>query len=198
MPRVARRRARIETALGPTMLGPTAWIAQVETACRGRGLQMTALRREVAGIFAEAVQPLGAYSIIQRLSATQNRSVAPPTVYRTLDFLVDNGFVVKIESRQAYVRCDHLGHDHDHHGLLFSCGKCGRAIEVDSAPVDAEVAALARRLAFKIERKVLEIDGVCARVPARAGGRAARAGLMSSGQGEVLSSTCRSACACAA
>ena len=68
---------------------------------------------------------------------------------------------MKIESRQAYVGCDHLGHDHDHHGLLFSCGRCGRAVEVDSAAVDGEVAALADRLAFKIERKVLEIDGLC-------------------------------------
>ncbi len=142
------------------MLG-AAWIAQVETVCAVRGLQMTALRRDVVTIFADAAQPLGAYSIIQRLSEAQHRSVAPPTVYRTLDFLVDNGFVVKIESRQAYVGCDHLGHDHDHHGLLFSCGRCGRAIEVDSAAVDTEVAALAERLAFKIERKVLEIDGLC-------------------------------------
>ena len=68
----------------------TTWIAQVETACQGRGLQMTALRREIVGIFAGADQPLGAYAIIQKLSEAQNRIVAPPTVYRTLDFLVDN------------------------------------------------------------------------------------------------------------
>jgi len=137
------------------------WIAQVETACQGRGLQMTTLRREIVGILAGADQPLGAYTIIQKLSEVQNRIVAPPTVYRTLDFLVDNGFVVKIESRQAYVACDHLGHDHDHHGIVFSCTRCGRTTEVDSRPIDREVAALADRLAFKIERKVLEIDGVC-------------------------------------
>jgi len=142
------------------MLG-TAWIAQVETACQGRGLQMTALRREVLSIFAEADQPLGAYAIIQKLSEAQNRIVAPPTVYRTLDFLVENGFVVKIESRQAYVACDHLGHDHDHHGILFSCARCGRAIEVESAEVDHAVGAIAERLHFKVERKVFEVAGLC-------------------------------------
>ena len=138
------------------------WIAQVETACQGRGLQMTALRREIVGIFAGADQPLGAYAIIQRLSEVQNRIVAPPTVYRTLDFLVDNGFVVKIESRQAYVACDHLDHGHDHHGIVFSCTKCGRTVEVDSGAIDHEIAAVAERLGFVVERKVLEVDGLCA------------------------------------
>ena len=138
------------------------WITQVETACQGRGLQMTALRREVVGIFARAGQPLGAYTIIQKLAEVQKRIVAPPTVYRTLDFLVDNGFVVKIESRQVYAPCDHIDHAHDHHGIVFSCTKCGSAIEVDSAAIDGEVAALAERLRFKVERKVQEVDGVCA------------------------------------
>jgi Fur family zinc uptake transcriptional regulator len=122
---------------------------------------MTALRREIVGIFAEADQPLGAYAIIQKLSEAQNRIVAPPTVYRTLDFLVDNGFVVKIESRQAYVACDHVGHDHDHHGIVLSCGKCGRAVEIDNNAIDREIFAIAERLGFKIERKVFEVAGLC-------------------------------------
>jgi Fur family zinc uptake transcriptional regulator len=143
------------------MLG-AAWISQVEAACRGRGLQMTALRRDVLGIFAEAGQPLGAYAIIQKLSEAQHRIVAPPTVYRTLDFLVDNGFVVKIESRQAFVACDHLDHGHDHHGIVFSCGKCGNTVEVESLAIDAEVSRVAERLGFRSERKVIEVDGLCA------------------------------------
>ncbi len=138
----------------------TAWTDQVEAACLGRGLQMTALRREIVGILARADQPLGAYTIIQKLSAAQNRIVAPPTVYRTLDFLVENGFVVKIESRQAYVACDHIGHDH--HGVVFSCLTCGRAIEVDSPSVDKDLQAMADTLDFTIERKVLEVAGTCA------------------------------------
>ena len=138
----------------------SAWTDQVEAACLGRGLQMTALRREIVGILAQADQPLGAYTIIQKLSEAQNRIVAPPTVYRTLDFLVDNGFVVKIESRQAYVACDHIGHDH--HGVVFSCLKCGRATEVDSPTIDKDLQSIAETLGFTIERKVLEVAGTCA------------------------------------
>lgn len=137
------------------------WVEHVETSCRERGLQMTALRREIVGIFAQAAQPLGAYAIIQKLSDAQKRPVAPPTVYRTLDFLVENGFVVKIESRQTFVACGHHHHEHNGHGLLFSCARCGRASEVESAAVEREVEAIAGRLAFIVERKVLEIEGVC-------------------------------------
>ncbi len=138
----------------------SAWTDQVEAACLGRGLQMTALRREIVGILARADQPLGAYAIIQKLAEAQNRIVAPPTVYRTLDFLVENGFVVKIESRQAYVACDHVGHDH--HGVVFSCLKCGRAIEIDSPMVDKDCQSIAETLGFTIERKVIEVAGTCA------------------------------------
>ena len=45
---------------------------------------------------------------------------------------------------------------------MFSCTKCGQATEVEAAAVDHEIAALAERLRFKIERKVQEIDGICA------------------------------------
>ena len=138
------------------------WISQVEAACLKRGLQMTVLRRDIVGILAGSEQPLGAYPIIQKLSVMQARIVAPPTVYRTLDFLVENGFVVKIESRQAYIACDHVGHDHDHHGVLLSCVRCGRSVEVESAAVETEIAALAACQSFKVERKIFEIDGVCA------------------------------------
>ena len=145
------------------MPGP-AWIAQVETACAVRGLQVTPLRRQIAAILAEADQPLGAYAIIQKLAEVQQRIVAPPTVYRTLDFLVDNGFVLKIESRQAYVACDHVAHHdgHDHHGIVFSCLRCGRTSEVDSPALDEDLRTLSETLGFRIDRKVFEVAGTCA------------------------------------
>ncbi len=145
------------------MPGP-AWIAQVEAACAGRSLQITPLRRQVVTILAKADQPLGAYTIIQRLAEVQQRIIAPPTVYRTLEFLVENGFVLKIESRQAYVACDHVAHHegHDHHGVVFSCLHCGRTWEVESPALDGNLKTLSDTLGFSIGRKVLEVAGTCA------------------------------------
>ena len=101
---------------GPNVLR---WQGQVESACGRKGLHLTPLRQQVLAILAESSAPLGAYAIIDQLSRREGKPIAPPTVYRTLDFFRDHGFVYKIESRNAYAPCEHLGHAH--HGALLLC-----------------------------------------------------------------------------
>ena len=138
---------------------PARWRAQVESACAGEGLHLTPLRRQVLTILAESSGPLGAYAIIDQLSRLEGKAVAPPTVYRALEFFLDHGFVYKIESRNAYAPCAHLGHDH--HGILLICGRCGRTDEVESAGFDALLQATAAKAGFVTQRQVVEIEGLC-------------------------------------
>ena len=98
---------------------PATWASQVESACLRQGAQLTPLRRRVLDIFSDSAAPLGAYAILEELSRREGKQVAPPTVYRTLDFLLEHGFVHKIESLNAYAPCEHLGHAH--HGMLLIC-----------------------------------------------------------------------------
>ena len=84
------------------------WAERVEQACLRDGVQLTPLRRRVLDIFSGSVAPLGAYAILEELSRREGKHVAPPTVYRTLDFLLERGFVHKIESLNAYAPCEHL------------------------------------------------------------------------------------------
>ena len=135
------------------------WAAKVEQSCATRGLQLTPLRRQVLGIVAQAQAPLGAYAIIEALARAQHKPVAPPTVYRTLEFFLAHGFLHKIESRNAYAPCAHLGHDH--HGILLICGRCGRTDEVESAGFDALLQATAAQAGFLAQRQVVEIEGLC-------------------------------------
>lgn len=83
-------------------------LARAEALCRERGLQFTPLRREVLEAVAEAGKAQGAYDIAERLSAPGKR-VAPVSVYRALDFLMDQGLVHRIASRNAFIPCAH-GH----------------------------------------------------------------------------------------
>ena len=92
------------------------WQGEVERACSRQGLHLTPLRRRVLAILAESSAPLGAYAIIEQLSRREGKRIAPPTVYRTLEFFLDHGFLHKIESRNAYAPCEHLGHAH--HGRV--------------------------------------------------------------------------------
>jgi Fur family zinc uptake transcriptional regulator len=140
-------------------LNTARWRAQVESACAEKGLHLTPLRRQVLTILAEGPAPLGAYAIIDQLSRREGKPIAPPTVYRTLEFLLDHGFVYKIESRNAYAPCEHLGHAH--HGVLLLCDKCGRSDEIEDAGLDRLLQATAARAGFAPHRQMVELVGLC-------------------------------------
>ncbi|MFZ3325197.1 MAG: Fur family transcriptional regulator [Methylocella sp.] len=135
------------------------WAAQVESACAGSGLQLTRLRRQVLDIIAKAPAPLGAYAIIDAMSRAQDKQVAPPTVYRTLGLFLEQGFIHKIESRNAYGPCEHLGHRHQ--GILLICENCGRTDEVESASLGKLLKDTAARSGFSAQHQIVEVEGVC-------------------------------------
>jgi Fur family transcriptional regulator, zinc uptake regulator len=135
------------------------WASQVEQFCLAKNLQMTPLRRQVLAILAQAPAPLGAYAIIEELSREQHKAVAPPTVYRTLDFFLENGFLHKIESRNVYAPCEHLGHDH--HGILLICERCGRTDEIENPGFDKLLQETAAKAGFVTQRQVVEVEGLC-------------------------------------
>ena len=135
------------------------WQDQVDSACARQGLQLTALRRQVLTILGESAGPLGAYAIIDQLSRREGKPVAPPTVYRTLDFFLEHGFVYKIESRNAYAPCEHLGHAH--HGALLLCEKCGRSDEIEDVKLDRLLQEAAARAGFEPHRQMVELVGLC-------------------------------------
>jgi Fur family zinc uptake transcriptional regulator len=53
----------------------------------------------------DAGRALGAYDLIDRIAAKSGKRVAPITIYRALDFLVENDLVHRIESRNAFLAC---------------------------------------------------------------------------------------------
>ena len=112
-------------------------------------------------IFSDSAAPLGAYAILEELSRRDGKQIAPPTVYRTLDFFLDHGFVHKIESRNAYAPCEHLGHGH--HGMLLICEACGRSEEIEDAEAMDAIGSSAASAGFTIGRVVVEAQGLCRR-----------------------------------
>ena len=140
---------------------PATWAARVELACLRQGFQLTPLRRRVLDIFSDSAAPLGAYAILEELSRRESKQVAPPTVYRTLDFFLEHGFVHKIESLNTYAPCEHL--DHAHHGMLLICEACGRSEEIEDSEVMRAIGGSARIAGFVLRRVVTEAQGLCRR-----------------------------------
>src|SRR6201987_5226539 len=83
----------------------SAAIAHAEAQCTARAQRLTPMRRQVLETLLASHRPLGAYEIIERL--THKNRPAPITIYRALDFLRENGFVPRIETRNAFVACVH-------------------------------------------------------------------------------------------
>ena len=99
-------------------------MAAAERLCSERGLRFTPLRRRVLELVWSSHKPVGAYAL---LDALRNEALgsAPPTVYRALDFLIEQGFIHRIERMNAFVGCSHPGEAH--RGFFLICGACGNA-----------------------------------------------------------------------
>ncbi len=135
------------------------WADEVRAACAQRGLSLTPARAGVVAILAQTLAPMGAYAIIEALAKRENKPIAPPTVYRALDFLLEHGFLHRVESRNAFARCSHFGHDH--RCLLMTCETCGRSVEIEDGAVGAAVDRAARSAGFTPKTRVVEVSGLC-------------------------------------
>ena len=136
-------------------------LQQASTLCQQRQLRLTAIRREVLTAVWSSHRPVGAYTILEQLTTHRDRAPAPPTVYRALDFLPENGLIHRIASLNAFVGCSTPG---DHHsGQFFICQHCGVAAELSSPAVDAAIADAARQQHFAPHSQCVEIVGCCRR-----------------------------------
>jgi Fur family zinc uptake transcriptional regulator len=155
------------TALKPTFPAPghdhdrcTAdALNHAERVCEGRSQKFTPIRRQVLEALLSSHRPLGAYEVIDELAKHTTRP-APITVYRALDFLIENGLVHRIESRNAFLAC---AHDHDATAMVafLICERCGSVGEIPAASVAKSLNEAARTTGFAPKLSVVEITGTC-------------------------------------
>ncbi len=126
--------------------------------CASRGARLTELRRTVLEFVWQSHAPLGAYAILDMLSA-EGRRAMPPTVYRALDFLLQQKLIHRIASLNAYIGC--IDPRRPHNGQHLICRLCGTAAEVDEEAISGAIAASARDLRFSVERQTVEVTGIC-------------------------------------
>lgn len=138
-------------------------LAAAELRCRRATAALTPLRRRVLELVWQSHGPVRAYDLLDRLRA-ERRGAAPPTVYRALDFLLEQGLIHRIESLNAYVGCSDP--DRHHGGQFLICRGCGTVAELDDQGIARAVAERARALGFGVERQTIEVMGLCPRCAA--------------------------------
>ena len=139
---------------------PAERVALAMSLCNARGAQLTELRRKILVLLWDSGRPTGAYELIEALKQEEARPIAPPTVYRALEFLTSQGLVSKIESRNAYVACMHPERQGD--CVFFICSNCGAAAELEDSRVEKLLAEHAAVLGYRVARRVVEVEGICA------------------------------------
>lgn len=133
-------------------------LADADALCRRRGLRFTRIRRRVLELIWRSHRPAPAYELLQQLRR-EKHNAEPPTVYRALDFLMENSLAHKIESLNAYVGC---AHPHNRHGGQFLiCSDCRQVAELDDPALRKLIAATAARAGLEAARQTIEITGRC-------------------------------------
>jgi len=126
--------------------------------CEENQVRLTPIREKVLRLVWQSHNPLGAYDILPMLSK-DGKVAAPPTVYRALDFLVAQGLVHRIASKNAFVGCSLASTQHISQFLL--CRKCGVAIEIEAPAITEAIAHNADQYGFQIDNETIEISGLC-------------------------------------
>lgn len=135
------------------------WRKLAERRCAEKGARLTPARLAAYAEMLACGQPLSAYELIGLLEQRQERKIAPLTVYRHLDFLMQTGLVHRLQSTQTYLACEHPDHAHESQFLL--CSSCGRVDEVESQGLEALLSEIAEERGFRPDNAVVEVKGLC-------------------------------------
>lgn len=135
------------------------FVAEAERHCALQGCRLTALRREVLELVLQHAGVVKAYQILSDLQRQRGAAAAPPTVYRALDFLVEQGLLHRVEALNGFVVCDHFGCQHE--CLFLVCEDCGAVEELDAGPSLLALSASTAPLGFSVHRQNLVLTGTC-------------------------------------
>jgi len=127
--------------------------------CLEKKVRLTALREKVLELIWQSHKPLGAYALMDMLATESTRRVAPPTVYRALDFLMEQDLIHRINSLNAYIGCPEPHTQHQNQFLI--CSECGIASECIDGSLNAAITTASQAAGFSVSHHSVEITGLC-------------------------------------
>lgn len=134
-------------------------LERADRLCDARRVRLTPLRRKVLELVLESHRPAGAYDLLERLGDGARRA-APQTVYRALDFLIEQGLVHRLSSLNAFIGC--AGPDLAHAGQFLICGTCREVTEIVDPAAFRPLLAEAGSRGFAVTAVNIELSGLCA------------------------------------
>ena len=127
--------------------------------CSAKKARLTPLRESVLQLLWQSHQPLGAYQLQAQLAKLSGKAIAPPTVYRAIEFLLELGLIHRLASLNAYIGCPFPGSDHSN--LFMICTHCGSAAEVAHNSLNDLLQRASDKANFTLQDQTLELFGLC-------------------------------------
>ena len=134
-------------------------LKRAENACSKHGSRLTPIRKRVLELIWQSHKPIKAYDLLAQLS-TEGHIEKPPTVYRALQFLIDNHLIHRIESSNGYIGCEF---EHDEMDSKFLvCDRCHEVEELCEPRLNKTLSETSRKQGFIPNQTNVEIHGICA------------------------------------
>lgn len=125
-----------------------------------KSLRFTDLRRKVFEEIASTHTSVGAYEIIDRLAKKGTR-LAPISVYRALDALLEADVVHRLESKNAYFACRKQHSAEGRRPIFLACEHCGDVFEAEGDDIFETIDKNARAMKFEPRVRFVEVTGSC-------------------------------------
>ena len=140
-------------------------INKLQKACAQTGVKLTNKRKNVLIVLLNSKTPLSAYDIADSYKEQFQESLPVMSVYRMLDFLINEKLAHKLETSGQYISCAHITCDHQHEAPQFLiCDHCGNVKEVGmKKPIVEEIERSVQDTGFTLVHKQLELHGICKR-----------------------------------
>ena len=133
-------------------------LKKAEIICNKKGVKLTKLRQKVLTLILKNHGYVKAYDLLNDLKKN-DASAKPPTVYRSLDFLMEHGFIHKIQSLNAFVGCSHpLKHSECY---FMICKTCNEIKECCDEKITNAIRKTLDANQFSHKNIAIEISGEC-------------------------------------
>ncbi|KAF0106428.1 MAG: Fur family transcriptional regulator ferric uptake regulator [Anaerolineaceae bacterium] len=120
---------------------------------RERGYRMTPQRLAIL----EALHHDGHLSPAQTYARVHQTGMTEATVYRTLEFLTENGIIFAAHNSDGHLTYELAGHDHHH----LVCRNCGAQMEVEHSALKSLIEQLEQQTGYRLDTGHLTLFGLC-------------------------------------
>lgn len=138
-------------------------VSNAQRACSDSGVRLTKKRQNVLLILLRSKTPLSAYDITEHYQQQFKEAIPAMSVYRMLDFLLEEKLAHKLETSNQFLACSHIACDHAHELPQFLiCDQCHNVREIGvGSELVRQLKQSVERTGFQLASRQMELHGTC-------------------------------------